>query len=118
MSRTIARVRNVPTSAMRDEELARVFGEHYSIAGREGGWLYDAAGRALCHGWQSLATSLREQGVIVPGAGVEWRRVDLVGIDRVLDRVIARRQGEQSRSARRANARRANRRPGTLARFA
>lgn len=44
-----------------------------------GGWLYDAQGRAICQGWDVLATYLRSRGVLMTGAGVAWRRADLLG---------------------------------------
>lgn len=102
---TAARTRNVPTTRMRADELARVWAAQHGIVGRAGGWLYTATGRPVCHGWGSLAASLRRQGIVIEGAGVEWRRTDLVGADRVIARVIAERTATPHLRNRRAGGR-------------
>ncbi len=89
MTATRARVRNVSTARMTDTELARVWAAENGVVGRSGGWLYDATGRPLCHGWQSLAQSLARRDVIRVGVGVDWMRAHRIGQRALLARIVA-----------------------------
>jgi len=42
---------------------AKQYGKDNGYEGRTGGWIYNAKGRAIAHGWQSFASYLIAMGV-------------------------------------------------------
>lgn len=60
------------TWQMTAPELARVVADHLGWTGRKGGWIYNAAGRPIAHGWTELASIMTTRGWITVGTGINW----------------------------------------------
>ena len=58
------------TWQMTRAELAQVFAVHYGHHGKSGGWIYDAGGKVLAHGWDAYAQKFDR--FLVVGKGVDW----------------------------------------------
>lgn len=61
------------TARMTRRELARVVAEHRGYVTTSGGWLYTAAGRPVCQGYDALADRLG--AALVEGRGIDWTRI-------------------------------------------
>lgn len=68
------------TSRMNSVQLAKTVAENLGWKGGRGGWIYDADGQPLAHGWNTVAAALVEHRFIVVGAGVDWRRMDVATV--------------------------------------
>lgn len=64
------------TTAMTAVELAKVFAENKGFYGAPGGWIYNAEGQPLAHGWLGLAKRLEQLGWIKVGVGIDWTRAN------------------------------------------
>lgn len=73
-------MRTRATWQMSARQLAKAFAEVAGYQGRKGGWIYDASGHPVAHGWDAFAVLLTRRGWITVGQGINWRRVGrLVG---------------------------------------
>jgi hypothetical protein len=61
-------------AAMLQQPAEQVFVARMGWQVREGGWVYSATGRPVCHGWAALADWLRLLGWVRAGV-VLWDRV-------------------------------------------
>lgn len=57
-------------------ELALDFAKVRNYEGRDGGWIYNPAGKPVVQGWDSFAKWLIRKGWITPGVGIDWLKSD------------------------------------------
>jgi hypothetical protein len=69
-------MRTKATWQMTAEELAKIYGAQRGYSSREGGWIYNAAGRPVVQGWSAFADRLAARGRIRVGKGINWRLDD------------------------------------------
>lgn len=65
---------------MNTMHLARAIAEHLGVRGRQGGWIYSAAGRVICHGWDEWhRICLRRRYIVTRSLPltpfIDWRKV-------------------------------------------